>query len=310
MSDIKNEILQKEELLGLPNDSSIAGYVYINNYNQQPTKNGTTYLVGTISCIGSMSFKVWSGPTHDDMLLNSVAGLICRINGKISEYNGAKQVIIETCVPYTGTELEVDDFLEHKYDSKKMFEMLHTILSTRCTKEGVELFDTIIEPIKDRFCKEYAAISHHDACPSGLLAHTLKTVRLVQILKFYPKLDKVIDKDLLFLSAALHDIGKIREYNTGNITEIGMKMSHLTLGVEMLQLFEEYIVSVKGRDFYDSLISVIQQHHGEYGERPRTLLAYLIHIIDGLEAQLTDIDDTVESALNNQVRIADYKLSF
>ena len=310
MSSIKDEILLKEGLLSLPDGSSIVGYAYITNYVPQPTKNGGMFLGGSMNCVGTVPFKVWSGPLYDTMAETSVAGKICRINGKVNEFNSQKSIIFDTCVPYEGDELEVDDFLEHKYNAEEMFAKMHKILVNNCTAEGVEIFDTIINPIKDRFCKEYAAVSHHDACANGLLAHTFKTVRLVQILKFYDALDGAIDKDLLFVSAALHDIGKIREYNTGAITEIGMQMSHLTLGVEMIAPFEQYIVRVKGQNFYNGLISVIQQHHGEYGERPRTLVAYMIHIIDGLEAQLTDINDIVDSAISNQVKIDDYKLSF
>ena len=128
-------------------------------------------------------------------------------------------------------------------------------------------------------------------------------------MKFYEAIDKTIDKDILFVSAALHDIGKVLEYNTGAITPIGMRMSHLTLGVGLVSKFEKEIINIKGADFYDSLISVIQQHHGEFGERPRTLVAYIINIIDGLEAQLTDINDMVSSATTSQVKLGEYKLS-
>lgn len=310
MSSIKDEILLKEDLMSLPDGSSIVGYAYITNYVPQPTKNGGTFLGGSMCCVGTVPFKVWSGPLYDSMTENPVAGMICRINGKVNEFNSQKSIIFDTCVPYYGDELEVDDFLEHKYNADEMFSKMRKILANNCTAEGVEIFDTIIAPIKDRFCKEYAAVSHHDACAGGLLAHTFKTVRLVQIIKFYEAISNAIDKDLLFVAAALHDIGKIREYNTGAITPIGMQMSHLTLGVEMIAPFEQYIVKMKGQDFYNGLISVIQQHHGEYGERPRTLVAYMIHLIDGLEAQFTDINDIIESASTNQVKIAEYKLSF
>lgn len=306
----KDEMLVKEQVLGLPHDSSIVGYAYINSYTVQPTKNGGTFLAGSMCCNGNVSFKVWGGPTYDSMMENSVAGKICRVNGKVNDFNGIKSVIIDTCTIYEGNELEVDNFLEHKYDAVELFSRLHKVLETNCTPEGVQIFDMVIEPIKDRFCKEFAASNHHDACANGLLAHTFKTVKLMQILKFYDTLDKAIDKDILFVSAALHDIGKVLEYNTGAITPIGMKMSHLTLGVDLIAPFEKRIIGIKGTDFYDSLVSVIQQHHGEFGERPRTLVAYVVHLIDGFEAQFTDINDAVSSAITNQVKIGEYKLSF
>lgn len=310
MSSLKEQILLRDDLLSYTNETSVEGYVYINNYTTQQAKNNTTYIVGTMSCSGNIQFKVWSGATHNSMVENPVSNKICKIKGKVNEYNGSKSIVFDTCVPYEGTELEIDDFLEHKYDSEDLFKKLHKMIENNCTAEALSIFDTVISPIKDRFCKEFAASFHHDACAGGLVAHTFKTVKLVQIMKFYDTISEVVDKDLLFVAAALHDIGKVLEYNTGVVSSIGMQMSHLTLGVELLKPHEEYIVTKKGRDFYNGLLSVIQQHHGEYGERPRTLVAYLIHLVDGLEAQLTDINDAVESALTRQIKIEDYKLSF
>ena len=51
----------------------------------------------------------------------------------------------------------------------------------------------VMNPIKERFKIEFAAIAHHDACVSGLVAHTCKVVRVAQIIKFYPVLMKGID---------------------------------------------------------------------------------------------------------------------
>lgn len=310
MQSIKDEILLKEDLMALPDGQPIVGYVHIGAYNVQPTKNGGTFISGTLNCVGTVSFKVWNGPLYDTMVTDSMIGKICRINGKVNEYNGMKSVIVDSCVPYEGDEeLNVDDFLEHKYDAEQLFSKMYSILENNCTSEGMQVFNMLMDPIKDRFCKEYAAVQHHDACAGGLMAHTYKTVRLTQIIKFYDSIFGAIDKDLLFISAALHDIGKTREYDNGALSSVGMQMSHLTLGVEMIVPFEQAIVRLKGQEFYSGLISVIQQHHAEYGERPRTLVAYIIHLIDKLEAQFTDINDIVNTATSSQVKIDDYKLS-
>lgn len=41
------------------------------------------------------------------------------------------------------------------------------------------------------------------------------------------------------------------------------------------------------------ICSVLLQHHGEYGENPRTIYAMLVHMIDDMEAHLTSIDDII-----------------
>lgn len=307
---ITDEIIKKESALELPSGSAIAGYAYIRGYSEQPTKNGGTFLAGQMNCIGNISFKVWGGNTLNQMVAESVADKICYIHGEVNEYAGTKSIIIKDCTPYIGDELIPDMFFEQKYDAEDLWKRLCDIITKNCTPEGVKVFEMVIAPIKERFMKEYAAVSHHDACMSGLIAHTTKLIRIAQIIKFYPTLSKVIDKDTLFVSVALHDIGKVVEYNNGSISELGMKMSHLTLGMELIRPFKERIIDLKGEGFYEDLESVIQQHHGEYGERPRTLVAYIVHTLDGLEAKLTDIEDAVEATTSNQVKVAEYKLSF
>ena len=307
---IKDEIIIKYNVMSAVSGTLIVGYAYVRTYMEQATKHGGPYYVGHLNCMGDVSFKIWGGPVFDKVKENPIGDTICYLHGEVNEYAGVKSLIIKDVTPYTGDELTPDDFLEHKYDAEDLFAKLQTLLSHNVSTEALTIFTTVITPIKERFCKEYAAVSHHDACMSGLLAHTLKLVRLSQILKFYPELSRVIDKDILFIGAALHDIGKTVEYNNGSISEVGMKMSHLTLGLKLIEPYKTDIISLKGQPFYDDLESIIQQHHGEYGERPRTLVAYIIHILDGLEAQLTDIDDVIANATTNQVKIVDYKLSF
>lgn len=306
----KDEILTKEIVQSLADKATVDGYVLMDSYTTQVDKNTNTYLVGTMSGVGKINFKIWGGALCDRLIADNHAGRICRVKGAVNDYNGNRSIVLDACDAYDGTEFEVDDFLEHKYDAVDLFVKLRKLITDNCTESGVQIFDLLINPIKDRFCKEFAASFHHDSCPNGLLAHTYKTVRIVQIIKFYPELSKVVDKDTLFLTAALHDIGKVREYCNGNISEDGMKMSHLSLGLEMIAPYRDKIIALKGEMFYNYLFSVIQQHHGEYGERPRTLVAYLIHLIDGIEAKLTDADDAVASATMTQIKLDDYKLSF
>ena len=310
MSDLKDLIIKKDNLTRDVDGTLVDGYALIGSYTVQPTKNGGTYILGSMDCIGQFQFKVWSGDLYNKLNTNSVSGKICYITGKVNDYNGMKSVILESCEPYEGTDLIVDDFLISRYNADSLFGELYTMLSLSCTTEGLEIFTEVMSPIQERFCQEYAASSHHDAVRSGLLAHTFKTVKLVQTFNQYNEILNVIDSDLLYISTALHDIGKIVEYNMGTVTDIGKQMSHLTLGVELITPYRDFIIERKGVEFYSNLISVIQQHHGEYGERPRTLIAYIIHLIDGMEAHLTDIDDAIRDAASNQVKINSYKLSF
>ena len=62
----------------------------------------------------------------------------------------------------------------------------------------------------------------------------------------------------------------------------------------MLEEHKEEIIKLKDEQFYIDLVSVVATHHGEYGERPRTVIAYVIHLIDCLESNLASINQQLE----------------
>ena len=306
----KSEVLIREDFMKLPNGSPVVGYAYLRGYSEQPTKNGGTFLAGQLECNGTVQFKVWGGDTLNSMKEISVQDTICHIHAELNEYAGMKSLIIKDCISYTGDDLDIMDFLERKYDGEDMYNRMLKIIGNNFSIEAFKVFEIVMGPIKERFKIEFAAIAHHDACVSGLVAHTCKVVRVAQIIKFYPALIKGIDPDVLYVGCALHDIGKIIEYNNGSITEIGKLMSHLTLGLDLIKPYKQQIIALKGERYYNDLLSVIQQHHGEYGERPRTLAAYVISIIDGIEARLTDINEATAQATGGMVKIEGSKLQF
>ena len=55
------------------------------------------------------------------------------------------------------------------------------------------------------------------------------------------------------------------------------------------------------------------EHHGEFGERPKTVYAYLVHVIDLLDSRVSGLQRKVEGLeLGDTTNIAfdDYKLQF
>lgn len=304
-------VITKQMFMEAPNNAVMNGLVLIRSYTEKPTSNGTsTYLYGTAEGVGSMPFKVWSGKTLQDMKQNDYTGKICEVKVSVNEYNGVRSLIIESLTPYKGTNYKQSDFLEKKYDADELWTTMLNVIAKNCSQEACDIFKLIIKPIEERFKTEFAAINHHDNCVNGLLAHTTKVVRISQIIKFYPVLQDAVTNDVLIIGCALHDIGKVLEYNMGNISEQGKILNHLTLGLTMIMDKRDDIVRLKNEEFYNTLLSVVQQHHGEYGERPKTLAAYIVHLIDSMEAKLTDASEAVEAATGDTIKCEDFYLRF
>ena len=136
-----------------------------------------------------------------------------------------------------------------------------------------------------------AALKVHDAYPGGLLQHTRKVLKFVQlILDQYVEITRSVNSNLVIFSAIVHDIGKITEY-TPEVTRGKYHwFSHLGSGIEILSRHKLEIIDVFGEEGYLRILSVIQQHHGEFSESCHTLESYIVHKADMLEAQMAKLD--------------------
>jgi 3'-5' exoribonuclease len=98
----------------------------------------------------------------------------------------------------------------------------------------------------------------HHAYLGGLLEHTVAVATLAQELcQLHPKLNS----DLLLTAALVHDLGRTREFTYGaefGLTDEGMLLGHVTLGLQMLQASAGALDD--GRRL--ALLHCVMCHHG------------------------------------------------
>lgn len=307
------KILEKRNLVGLPDGSVVDGLVYVKNYSVLPTKSGGSYIGGSLESKGTIPFKSWSNTEAYKVLTESdpkVQGPK-RVVASVNIYGGTFSLVVQNVFDVSGEhKYTFADFSESKYDIEGYWDNLCATLKKLVSPEAYNVFTMIMsEGVADRFKEEVAAVSHHDNCFGGLLGHSLKVSKMCSLLKMYPNLYSRVDTDLLYVGCAVHDIGKILEYNQSCMSEYGKMVSHLCSGAILVSKYEKEIIGLKGESFYWGLLSVISQHHGEYGERPRTVASYVIHMLDLLESQLTSLDQMLEDSSQNQLVVGDFKLS-
>lgn len=146
-----------------------------------------------------------------------------------------------------------------------------------------------------------SAVSHHHNYLGGNVQHVVGITRVVDaVCRSYPELDR----DVVLFGAAVHDLGKLREYTvdtTVRVTEEGKLKGHLVLGAEMLASVcaEERRA---GRDVPKGLQAhlehMILSHHlkGEWGspKPPATPEAMLLHLADFADSQTKGFLQAVE----------------
>ncbi len=266
--------------------------------SQGTTRNGKPFLTLTLSDkTGEIPAVVWEKAEELSSLF--VEGEAVVVAGSASSYRGRLQVTVST-LKRPEKEPDSDLFCESSpIDPSRMMRSLKEVL------KGVE--DLHLRALVDRFLsdrkfiallkKAPAAKNFHHSYLGGLLEHTLSVCEMaVQIAEHYPQLNK----DLLVVSAFLHDIGKIREFTSPpNIeyTDEGRLIGHLVSGVEMLNEKLDGIKSFPA-DLTIRLKHLILSHHGQFDfgspKEPSFLEAFALNFVDDIDAKINGLGRFME----------------
>jgi len=213
------------------------------------------------------------------------------VRGKVGDYNGQPQLTVESFHRYS-EKVDPADFLPTtSRDVDGMANELREILTRVENPHVVRLLASFFddERVSRLFREAPAATKVHHACIGGLLEHTLGVVRSCAALaELYPD----ADRDLLLTAAALHDIGKIEEYDWSvaiRFSDAGQFVGHVVGGAMMVKQAADAI------EGFDPLLNLALQHailahHGkhEFGspQEPKSLEAMMVHAADQLDADI------------------------
>jgi 3'-5' exoribonuclease len=245
-------------------------------------KKGTFFDLIITDKTGEINVKFWGGENKERVkrLFDSFStGDVVQIRaGSVERYNERLQISINE---KTGglrrcniQEYDESDFVPAltEEEIKRLFESLQTYIDTITHPQLKALLQEFFED--EEFVQDYthtpSAMSHHHNLIGGNLQHSLGVVKLsYTIAEYYPALDR----DLLITGAILHDIGKIKSYQTTTSigrTDIGNFIGHIVVGDRWIR---EKISNLRKKDIsFDELLEMklchmILSHHGrlEYG---------------------------------------------
>ena len=257
------------------------------------------FMIGTfLTPQGSAEFKIWEERTFATVQEHGVGIYDVETTG--SEFNGAIYLTVRRIQPSTDSSLKNTDFLPQlprerlsSFWKEVSSKLMERGVSYKCWKLIQEILND--PELEGRFFLEGAAIYYHDNKVGGLVYHTSKMLNLLAaLLENEP--DLKASADLLCCGMALHDIGKVFEYR-----DLGpgkyWYANHRIRGIEFIARHKDEIIEAYDEDFYRQLQCIIAEHHGEYGDRPTTIAAAIVHFIDTAESQITGL---LESQIENQ----------
>jgi 3'-5' exoribonuclease len=173
----------------------------------------------------------------------------------------------------------------------------------------------------DRFRRSAGARSYHHARRGGLVEHVAQMMRAADTLaSIYP----VLNRDLLLAGTLFHDVGKMWENCFGKESFVmpydlwGEMLGHISIGVELANRLWRKLKELPEYSTWNTLvpdsdsvrmhlIHLIASHHGEkeFGSpvEPKTPEAFVLHIVDNLDAKLEMFHNAYENGrrLNSEI---------
>jgi 3'-5' exoribonuclease len=257
-------------------------------------RDGNPYMNVTLADkSGQIKGVVWDNVSQ--VAAAAQTGDFVRVAAQAGEYRGALQLVVKQMAAVSTEMVIPEDFLPAtSRNVDQMFERLKAATDTIASDSLGALMQAFWDDpeIVRQFKRAPAAKLMHHAYIGGLLEHTLSMVLLVdKIAGHYSG----VDRDLLMVGAVLHDLGKIQELSYGHrfdYTDAGRLLSHITLGVEMVNEKIRTIADFPS-DQANLIKHMIISHHGarEFGspEPPKTIEAVLLNYIDEIDSRVNSI---------------------
>lgn len=230
------------------------------------------------------------------------------IIGKVDEYEGSMQVVVDTVDVPSDSAIDVESLypvcpIPAEELWKQFMDCLAYANSRAATFDTQCLAEKSIEWVNDdeenfnRFRRSPAATMIHHAYVGGLLEHTVGVMKLARAIAIVR--DGSVDPALVIVGAAFHDIGKMLEYRLdGSMTDCGRLWGHSHAGA----LLVAQNLGSRGisRSVLWLLGHIIASHHGrnEWGAivEPKTAEAFVVHMADLTDVRLWTLDNATRTS--------------
>jgi len=260
------------------------------------TSSGSLY----IHCVladktGQLLGRVWQAT--EPMFEQMPEGGFMRFKGRVENYKGSLQFIVDGMRPMDPKTVDLSDFIPHtQEDVGAMFARVKEILRQVKNKHLLGLVKQFIldEPLMERFRQSPAAMQMHHAYVGGLLEHTRNVLELaLVVMPRYPR----VSMDLVLAGIFLHDIGKTAELRCETnfqYTNEGQLVGHIVQAAIWIEEKVKAVEAESGEPFPADIKSVLQHiilaHHGvyEFGSPKLPMMpeAVAVHYLDNLDAKL------------------------
>lgn len=279
---------------------TVEGFYLIQEPQIRSATGGEPYLTAKLGDqTGSIEAKMWK---YAGDIGSADGGKIVKVRGKVSDYKGKPQLVIEKLRLRTEQDqIDISTLVPvAPIDVDHALSEVEALLGSIADPDYRNICETMLAAHIGTFSRIPAALRVHHAFVCGLLMHTLYMMWMADFLAgLY---SSFIDRDLILAATFLHDFGKIQEFlysEVGLVTDYSVKgqlLGHLVMGaMEVTQISADLGIPEEKSVLLQHLIL---SHHGdpEYGAAVRPVCAEseLLAQIDMLDSKMEQIRDLLE----------------
>jgi len=280
----------------------ITGFFLVAEKELREGKNDQYLRIKLQDRSGSISANVWKEAAKLSSEFDP--GDIIKVRGNVVNFKGQVQLSILQLRFADVSEYNIEDYLTRSKIAPEILSERFFAFIDKVSQQHLNRLLHIIFDDKDffaRYLQAPAAKSWHHNYLHGLIEHSISVASICEFAStLYP-----VDYDLLICGALLHDVAKVKEYESKtsiDFTNEGRLIGHLSLSDQMVC---ETAARIPGfpEELLLNLRHLILAHHGEYEKAsvrlPQTLEALVLHLCDNLDAQSVGVAQMIEAAPPN-----------
>jgi 3'-5' exoribonuclease len=253
---------------------------------------------------GTMMAKLWdvSAEVKDGIQVKDVV----KIDAVVQVYRGKKQLVIQRIRPAQASdEVDMESLIPVSpvpLDELWM-KLEQTVEAMQSKPLQAVLREALADPeIAERLRHYPAGVRMHHNYYHGLLEHIVSLLRAAEnLLPLYPQ----VDREVLYATCILHDIGKLYELSdpiAPDYTTPGQLIGHLVMGVEIVSGICRKLGIPLGDPEVLHLKHCILSHHGDvengWGSAVsgKTPTAVFFHYLDQIDSKMNALQQALDDA--------------
>lgn len=276
----------------------------VKNADIRDGNNNKRHLYMTLAdATGEIQAVKWSLTPDEVARFSKIAnGMVISIGGRCNEYNGKKQLVIDTIKgkAQEGTYERADLFKAAPESSESMYEYILSRINEFKDEDLKKLCLSFYEENREKMMYYPAAMSNHHAEYGGYLYHVKRMMMMGErACEVYTNLDK----DLLLAGVALHDIEKLSEMKSDlngvveDYTLEGKMLGHLVMGVAVIGDRCKELGIDDEKCILMQHMSISHHYEPEFGSPKKPLFpeAEMLHYLDMTDAKMFDMEVALEN---------------